>query len=354
MINNISYMSVNVYFEKFVTNLYNLINDMNRYYPNDQCTKILGVFDKLDMNKLLLRFNSLISKNEQKLQEKDESLFMSDIIPIINFKTIWPNLTSAQKNKCWTYLQILYLNSGLLVNNIKKSNDIKLTVDGVEHEFDPFVGVGSNIEYSVTDIMEGPKNLPEDETNNPGIGSIIKLFGFDKMLDLDKLTEQIINMTDEEIIEQTENIKQLFGEHLDEKTNAFLNDLLLDIRDELKNEDIKKGDFDVIGRVASRVAEKSKHKTNGVDINHFLNSTQHLSSKLGMDGFNPMSILSKVNIQDKKSLESLIKNPEALQNLINEAKEENERMKTMSNKEKLRQKIKNKEMSRSSQNARRK
>lgn len=328
------------YSERFVANLFNFISDVARYTGDQDCKTFLDIYTKLDMNKLLLRFVSIVGKNEDKLHNKDVRLFDSCIIPGIDLSTIWSNLTQAQQNKCWSHLQILFLNGNIVVKMSKAQQQQDQEQQQQEQTFDPYVGVGGDITtYSINDIMEGPKNLEMDELATPGLESMTKLFGIDKMINLDKLKEQLENMTDEDINEQTESIKKLLGANLDERSSALISSMLGDIKNALKDEDIKNANpIDLIKKVATNVSDKLKHNVSEADMEHLFKSTNMNNAA----GFNPMSVLKKLNLNDKKSLESLMKNPAALQQLVEDTKKEEERLAQLDNKERLRQKLKNK------------
>lgn len=344
---------LNTYSQRFVTNLFNFISDVSRYTDDENCKAFLELYEKLDMNKLLIRFVNVIGKHEDKLQNKDDSLFNSCIIPGIDFSIIWPKLTESQKNKCWTHLQILFLNGNIVIKRLtsksKQEKQQNKTQESQEFDFNPYIGVGSNdTTYSVNDVTEGPKNMELDPLATPGIESMTKLFGIDKMIDLDKLQDQLENMTEDDLNEQTESIKKLLGVNLDDKNTSLISGMLGDITNELKNKDFKKANpFELIHNVASSVSEKLKHSVSEADMEHLFKAT-NMGNMNNMGGFNPMSILSKINLNDKKSVENLLKNPEQLHQLVEESKKEEERLAAMSNKDRLRQKIKNKSQMRQS------
>lgn len=326
----------------FVQNLHRLVFDLNRYVPNDGSKNFLKVFDKLDMGKVMLRYLSTMREYETELQAKDESLFtlIYDIFPGIKLDEIWPQLSSSRKKKVWTYLQILYIQSELvldyesaqqstdkkevlegLVNNVNQyNNEVKLSekepidkdVDKQNTkkedslcegdtsivttnpplEFNPFVGVGeSNVEYSTTDMFAGVENLPDEEMT-PGLSSFASMIGIDKMIpNLDQLKDQLKNMNKEDIDEATNNIKSLLGDNVNEETSNLISDMLTNITDELKKEQANEEDpLKNIFKIAETVATKMKSKVenSNVDMKELLNSTQNIANNCKDQEGNPL------------------------------------------------------------------
>jgi flagellar hook-basal body complex protein FliE len=313
----------------FVQNLHKFVSDLNRYVPNKGSQDFLKVFNKLDMGKVILRYLSTMRDYEDKLQAKDESIFTLnlDVFPGIELDELWQQLSSGQKKKVWTYLQILYIQSelildyentqqssdkqetlGNMISNVTeyqnevsknaendetsvKSNDDTDVTDVVDAntgdelttlQFDPFVGVGNaNEEYSTNDMFAGIENLP-DEKMTPGLSSLANLVGIDKMIpNLDELKNQLKNMDKKDIDDATNNIKSLLGDNVNDQTSDLISDMLTNITDELKKEDMEQGDpLQNIFKIAETVATRMKPKVenSNVDMQELLNSTQNIAS----------------------------------------------------------------------------
>lgn len=317
----------------FVSTLHKFITDLNRYYPNESCEKFLNIYDSLDMNKILLKLLHVMRKNVVKLESKDNSLFEHElvIIPGINTSLLWNKLTSGQQNKCWTYLQILYFNADLIEKITNNKQD----------DFNPYEGICPDKkleDYSVNDLVE-TINMEDEEIGTPGLESLAKMFNLDKMFDLDKLKEQLSNMTDEEMNNASEGIKKLLGNNLDERSTELVTNMISEIKTELKNEKIDKNanPFEIINKIANNVATNVRPKINDADMQKLFNATQNNTS-----GFNPMDMMKKFGINDKASMEKLMENPQALQKMFSQMMPPS----NATNKEKLKQSIKNKQMNR--------
>lgn len=300
------------YYHQFVTNLSNFISDLNRYIPNAGCDRFISVFDKIDMGKVMLRYLSTMRDYETLIKTRDELLFTNKlvILPDIDISEFWPKLSSGQKRKVWTYLQLLYVQSELILNykesaqgdteknktlktmlsDVKdKDNDNDKNTSTEEFTFNPYVGIGgSQTEYSIDEMYAG-HDYPDEEQATPGLGSLASMVGLDKMLNVDKLSEQLKNMRKEDIDEATSNIKGLLANNVDEKTSGFIGEMLTSITDELSKDDISKGNpIDSIMRIAETVADKIKPKmeSQDIDMTKLWNSTQELANNCKDDDGN--------------------------------------------------------------------
>ncbi len=312
----------------FVQNLHRFIFDLNRYVPNNGSREFLKVFEKLDMGKVMLRYLSTMREHEAKLQAKDESIFTLnlDVFPGIKLDELWPQLSSSRKKKVWTYLQMLYIQSELvldyestqqlskkevlddMVSDVNQyNNEVKLSAkeSGKESnnednnlvatnpplEFNPFIGVGeSNVEYSTADMFAGIENLPDDDMT-PGLSSFASMMGLEKMIpNLEQLKDQLKNMTKEDIDEATNNIKSLLGDNVNEETSEIISDMLTNITDELKKEQEGEDPIKNIFKIAETVATNMKPKVekSNVNMQELLNSTQNIASNCKDQEGNPV------------------------------------------------------------------
>lgn len=321
------------YFNQFVNNLHKFLSDLNRYSPSEDIANFLDVFDKLDMGKVILRYLSVIKDYEILLKNRDETLFDKPlkIFPNIDVSLIWIKLSNSRKQKIWTYLQMLYVISELIMHNGSPSSDDN-NLDGMissinnhnydqsevstdtksesdnkddknykydkynkydeydkddkndkQLEFNPYVGIGQqNENYSVSEMFSGPMELPSDKPAGPGLGSLAGLVGIDKMVNVQELSDQLKNMKKEDIDEATKNIQSMLGANADDKTSDILKDMLTSITDELKNDNISNGNpIDNIVKIAESVASKMKPKIddNNVDMSQLWSSTQNLATQ---------------------------------------------------------------------------
>ncbi len=302
-------MEQNPQYKKLEENLFKFISDLHRYYPSEGTDAFLKQFKELDMPKVIDVFYNKMKSVEDKLNKKDDSIFNEVsfvLLPGIDITVIWKNLTQIRKEKVWTYLQILYIQCDILLSKNTP-------------EFDPYkgVGVGNNKDnYSVEEMFSGVNNMPPAE--KPGISSVTNLLGINKMLNLDKLSNELKNMSKDDIDEATNNIKNLLGSHVDDKTTNLISNMLSSINEELKkdNSSSQTNPLDNIFKIAETVADKIKPsiQQDGIDMNKLWSSTQNLATKCKDDkgnpvfgnGPNPFDMLTKMmngNMNEEECIE---------------------------------------------------
>jgi len=322
------------YYHEFVGSLKKFVENLNRYVPNEGCADFIKYFDQLQMGKVMLRYLNKMRKYEVQLKNKDETMFANnfEILPNIDLHIYWPKLKSGQKNKLWTILQILYIQSEILLNNseIKDSSSEKnkvlnemidnigddvenngfsssdkkniqlnessncITTRSIDNKYmltiNPYIGILSESQqipesgYSMNEMFSGPEILPGDSPNSSGI-----LGNLNGLLDVEKLSEELKNMTPEQIDEATNNIKSLLGD-TDQKTTDVIHTMLTGIQNELKSESIDTSDpWGCIGKISEKVAKnlQSKLDDDGVVMANLISSTQKLGNCKDANG-NPI------------------------------------------------------------------
>lgn len=289
-------------YTKFVDTLMNLVKDLNRYYPNDPCKNFIDNFDKLDIGKIMVRFLSIMRDYETQLSARDESMFSSDtvLLPSINLSTIWTHLRSGQKNKIWTYLQILYYQSELLLNTdecINQESDKHQVLENIKQDviqFNPYVGVGEESEdYGVNTMTSEKLDLEDLKNFKPGLDTMISALGIDKKLDLESLRNQLKNMSKEEIHEATATLKNVLGaKAVNPKTANMIETMLSSISEELQNDtgNDNENPLNKIIKIAEVVANKMQPKmqSNNVNIQDLWTSTQNVAQDFKDEKGNPV------------------------------------------------------------------
>lgn len=312
-------------YDDFVTTLHKFVSDLDRYSPNDDCKKLLKNFKKLDMNKILLRYVSIMKKYELKLENQDESIFL-DIenpcypLPGLNLNSLWPTLASGQKKKIFTYLKMQLLLSNMIIQSEKSQQDTvaqtnietpasaldETTTDTPQEkklEFNPYEGIGGSADggYSVEEMFTNMDCLQKEETSSGfGLGSIGKMLGVDNMINMDELTNQLNSMTEKDIDETTESIQKALGNN-DPKTAGLLSDMLNSLKAELvkeidpnnpNNSSSNSNPLDTIMRVANTVAKtiKPKMQQENVDIADIFGG----KASAGATGAHPFAMLGNM------------------------------------------------------------
>lgn len=301
---------MNQYYQQFVTTLYRFVSDIHRYHPVAGTQKILDVYDRLDMGKVILRYYTIVGDHNSLIHDKNPSVFSSpfNLLPGIELSAMWPHFSSGQQKKIWTYLNILYVLSDIILQNsdhpeqtiVSTNNDS----ESRDLSFNPYVGIGeTDNNYGVDDLFAGAPP-PDSNPATPGLGSIANLVGLDKMINLDDLRDQLANMNKDDIDDATNNIKSLLGSNMDDKTTNLISNMLSNITNELKKDNVGSGNpLDNIVQIAETVAANMKPQidNNDFDISNLINSTQHLANQCTDDngnslfnGTNPFDIVNKM------------------------------------------------------------
>lgn len=350
-------------FEKLYTRLYELLHNLNRYVPNIGCDEILKMYEKLDITLMMVRYLKIMSihneilKSQNKVNEQVEAIFVSPLIilPGINVSELWQQLTNPQKEKIWLSLRLVYMTGFQAIemshtarhkkdkqngNIINVNNGSRKNEDEEEEEekekskekkeviFDPFIGIGTNSdEYSVTDVYQGMESLEDIKYRDPGVGSLVSIFKLDKLVNIDKLTEQLKTMTKEDIEKATNSIQSLLSTN-DNATQKFLKELLDKIKNQLENIDLTTGTssekIDKFASIIDVVASGMKpHVANGnVDVKGMFNNAHTLFKDIAANNDVPIEQQNQINeitnifkvlqtkpqkMQDKKYMNDMFK-----------------------------------------------
>jgi len=289
------------HYKNFLTTFYKFVYDINRYVPSTSTQKALEVFNSLDIAKLIFRTYHLLKDNSAKLNNKDETLFQQSfiILPDVDVAVVWPKLIKGQKDKVWTYLNILQIESEFLMNPQQTTQISEpVTVVSVPEEkkpleFNPYVGIGetNNKEYGVTEMYSALPAMEDDKPSGPGIEAIANMIGINKLINIEELTNQLKNMKKEDIESATNSIKGLLGNNVDEKTSDLITSMLTNISDEMKNSEMGEGDpLKKILSIAESVAGKMKPQIekDNIDVSQLINSTQIFASQCKDKNGKPM------------------------------------------------------------------
>jgi hypothetical protein len=316
-------------YKDFEKTVYSFVTDLERYYPNPGCEKFIVMFNSLDLNKVLVRFVRLVGKYEDKLKNKDESLFLElhEPLPYLQLDEVFYHLNSGQKRKVFNYLEYLLVLSKIIVHQqvaiqekkiepstvIKPEETIEETIEEPTEEpikgptplqFNPFVGVGdSSTPYSVDELYSNMDCLQTEEKESSfGIGSLGKLIGTDGMLNMDDLTSQLNNISDKDIDEASEKIQKMMGGESNSTSAKMLGDMLTSIKTELNaekdNKDKPSNPLMSIAKIAKSVADnmKPKMKKDNINVKDIFNGMVPEGEEGGEgDGeMNPLNMLSKL------------------------------------------------------------
>lgn len=260
--------------ENFTTAFKKTLDVYIKYADNNKdAKKMLQIYDNLDIKKLSKKIYANIEKHIDNIDNKNSLIFNDEFIILsgVNITNIWNKLNQKTQDKLWLSLKILLRTSEIIINY----NNIKENMKE-NNEFNPYDGLkGGNLD---TDAFNNSDAYGKIEVGSGGIDSLMKVTG--GMDNLNKLSEQLKNMKDEDIEAATKNIKGLLGE-----SAGNMDEMLKLISSELKTSDSLKnsGDiFSTLQNVAESVSNKMKPKIDSgeVDGDKLYNSTKGLMDSI--------------------------------------------------------------------------
>lgn len=287
---------INKYIDGFSTELKNFLIYIDELVPTETTQKILSLYDKINMMKIIKRYHGIMSPLKDKLSGHDASIFVQCmfIIPEFNMSFFWENLPNDKRNYVWEVLMRLTIYSNIIVDN-QKSN---VTPDAPKNEpkqknkntkeVNPFVGVGTDGTNISVDTLQGEIDAGKTDTN-PMMNML------SNALNMDELSKQLKEVDKESISKMTDEVKKMIAPHVDDpQVSGMIGDMLTNISDELKNSDLSNGNL--MGTMM-KIAEKMSVKlsTEGkCSPEKLLASTQSLMKSIGLpENMNPTDILAK-------------------------------------------------------------
>lgn len=341
--------NMETYHRFFISSLRLLLDDIVKTIPEGKSVRLSSskLIDAIESNNLdagkissivkkvytILGANlSLVEKHDEKIfyikETKGDKTVIVTVIPGINIGEAYELYNSKMRETLWKYMDnIFYATVKLLelanpecldvqviklmgnlskkikigeINEelqnkiptskliISKSSDSK---SSDKEEFNPFIGVGKNNEnLSVEDMAKVLELKDETEESGSKLGGLGSIFGVDKLMNLDKLSEELKNIDKSQIDKATEDIKKLMGGNIDSNTSEMINMMLHDITDELKKDTLKKGNpIDNIVKIAETVAQRiapkiDPKKINTDTIQNFTKNMAGLGAGLGGKG----------------------------------------------------------------------
>lgn len=284
--------------QNLMDTLHMVLDDYSKYEPTDDIKKLLKVYTKLDTNKIAKKIVNNLENKKDIIMAKDETLFNNEciIIPGVNISLIWNKLTEKNKNKFWVYLQILYVSSFVVNNNL----NITEVVENKENNenikklnFNPYDGLKGG-DADVDTMIESAGKITVKE---PGLESMLSMVGGDMTKLLENLSEELKNATDEEMDGTFNVVKNMLG-----KNSKDLDILLATIRQELKKENTgdSKDIVSLIRNISTNVSYQMAPKIQKGEVNssELYNTAKQLSEKM-MPGINPMELIKKMAGENK-------------------------------------------------------
>ena len=124
-----------------------LVTKLHEAKPTSNTEKILKVFDKLNIEKVSIRFYNSINPHYNLLDEKNKELFNQqlNVLPKVNLSDYWGLLDDESKNKLWSLLNVLYVLSDLIKSTKEEGNSLNNNVCEVDEK---------NKNYNLTHMLD--------------------------------------------------------------------------------------------------------------------------------------------------------------------------------------------------------
>ena len=255
--------------QEFSLTLFELLRYLHTIFPTEDTEKLIDIYQKLDMNKIVIRINTILSKHKDTI-EKDElepTMFVKPIfiLPNIDLSKYYPRLNKDKKNRILLILKMLLLQSDMILSLQRKKN--------LFHK-------SEKINLSVGKLFDGQEY--DKDIDPKDLASMSKVLGLDKMIDMKGLSEQLQTMTPEDIDKATDNIMGILGN--DTGSKKMIGDMLGMISGELKATDLKeKNPMELITGIAKKVAKRMNPKLKSGEMNpdDLMKSMESLSGNIG-------------------------------------------------------------------------
>lgn len=303
----------------------------------EACNQLIEGFkdDNFDQGRIIKKIYKTLSIPiyTQKMIDQDITLFnernnenkIVTIIPGINIGSVIGSETFNKEDLqyFWGNLYIVYVSTVKMIASINKHNKIgdkwktveilqeKITNMGMLSEknkklFNPFIGLTNNLLTSTDTIIEnsGLESVsaqgglsPEMTTENFTQmlmskigGEKLASLGLEKMLNLDKLNEQLKNINQNDIDDATNNITNMLGATDDSDVKDVCSELVGNIVSELKTNGIK-DIFSTAKTVSDKIGsqmDKNKMKKTASHLGNFMkNAGENMKSMKDENG-NPI------------------------------------------------------------------
>lgn len=285
-------MSDSTHYQSFTENLHLFLKTLHRYVPNEGCQKLIDNFDKLDINRILIRYIGLIGGYATQLKNKDESMFAKSCVPLpgVHLDRLWVHLNDRQKSKVFTFMHMLLVLADMIIKEEQAKSSSVVTTNN-KSEFNPYTGVGSDNNYSVEEMFSNMDCLKDASSGggNMAISMIMSKLGLGSgALSIKSLKDQIDNISDEEVNGATDALnKMLGGDNKD-----LVNSLVTNIKNGVESMDDSE-DANPIAAITQLMQTISTNMRDTVDNNDVLSNLVNKAADEN-GGANPMDGLMKM------------------------------------------------------------
>lgn len=246
--------------DRFIVSFKKLIEELNGLKQSKTITGLLGQYNRVKGEKaeeLIRRFKTKSEPFKEMILNEDLSFLENDnisILPKVHLQEYWEISDNVMKERITTYMVLLY----------------KITQYYLEEEITSIKGNT----LSVSSMFEsGGYNVEK-----PGLNTLAKKLGFN----LNELTEQLNNVTDDDIQEASNKVLGLMG-NANDNTKDMMTNMIGTIGDILKTKKLS-GDnlFNDIMDISNEVVQKTRRDFDSgkVDPKDFMATASNMSANL--------------------------------------------------------------------------
>lgn len=285
----------NKYIKGFSNELLKFISFIEKLIPTNSTQKILDKYQQINMNKLIRRYYNVVHPFKERLTKRDISIFSNAlfIIPEFNISFFWNNLPEENREYVWTTLSRLLIYSTLVIDNSNNTVSLQSEKKNIKQspipvnnsttvppsEVNPYVGIGNNnADISVASLQN------EIRTGAIECNPMLKMLK--NTISTDGFASQLKNLDENVILQMTDEVKKLITQHIDDpQVSGTIEDMLSNIGDELKSNDLSNGDlFEKMIKIAEKMSTKMLKDAadNKFSSEKLLASTQAIMKGIGM------------------------------------------------------------------------
>ena len=222
----------------------------------------------VDHVKIIKKVFYVLKDNTELIKTKDSKLFtvknnenkITTIIPGLNINLIYQYLSEEQTSEVWTHIYTMFVSSVTMVyantSQSRHKKHVLETVDFCKKELakssnpmiNVFMGLGSSgANLDLESLMNKDIIIPGTEANTGLLGSL----GVDKLMNLDNLSDEIKNFTENDVNETIDTLGGLLGNDSDIKD--VCSTMVKTVISDLKTNGLE-NIFDVAKRVSSQLS----------------------------------------------------------------------------------------------------
>lgn len=301
--------------------LQKMCNSTLSYYKSDGDNN-----KKFDESKIIKKIYRTLRDNMELLLNNNDDLFnikdsttnkLITIIPGVDVGLVYSKLSDRSKTELWKSFYLLYISTVNMVhtvNTVKGERKIKIDECTTELKkrlaekgmnvrgmlFNPFIGIEGSDEFGITELYtQGPMENKSDNGGTAGIENIAKLVGFDIEKVTQNLSDQLKDITDEQIGEVTEKIKGIMGAEGDDEVSDVCGSLIKGVLSDIKSNgmtDLRQTAKNTMERmendIENNMTKEKMEKTAGKMMGFMKKSYKKLGKMKDAKGNNIGSLLS--------------------------------------------------------------